>query len=98
MNVSGLLGVTFWGIAVMLMIWFRMRLSYVVFSVLILVPALWVGRLDALNRYALPAFPMFIAVGLLLERYPLADTPYIVVSLALLMTTGMLFATNRLPG
>lgn len=98
MNVSGLGGLVFWLAAVAAMVWLRLRPSYIVFSVLIMGPALYYGRLDAFNRYTLPAFPMFIAVAILLQRYRVARLPYMAASLALLYVMGALFAVYYLPG
>ncbi len=98
LNVTGLAGLIYWTLAVGAMVWLRMRASYIAYSAIIMVPALWVGRLDALNRYALPAFPMFIAVAILTDRYPNLRLPYVGASLGLLYLTGGLFAAYYLPG
>lgn len=97
-NVSGLAGLLYWLCALVLMIWLRLRPSYIAFSVLIMGPALDYGRLDAFNRYTLPAFPMFIAFAVLIQRYPIMRAPYIAMSLGLLYLTGSLFAVFYLPG
>jgi hypothetical protein len=98
LNVTGLAGLVYWGCALAAMVWLRMRASYIAYSAIIMAPALWVGRLDALNRYALPAFPMFIAVAILTDRYPNLRYPYLAASLGLLYVTGGLFAAYYLPG
>jgi hypothetical protein len=98
LNTTGLAGLIFWLSALAAMIWLRLRPSYIAFSVLIMGPALYYGRLDALNRYTLPAFPMFIALAMVLQRVRVMRVPYMVTSLALLYTTGVLFTIYYLPG
>jgi hypothetical protein len=97
-NTAGLAGLIFWLCAIAAMLWLRMRPSYIAFTVMILGPAIYYGRLDAINRYILPAFPMFIAVALLVHKFPVLRLPYAAASLALLYVTGALFAVYYLPG
>ena len=98
LNTSGLAGLIFWLGALAAMIRLRLRPSYVVFSLLIMGPAIYYGRLDALNRYTLPAFPMFIALAMLMQRFRVVRLPFMATSLALLYGTGVLFTVYYLPG
>jgi hypothetical protein len=97
-NIAGLVGISFFVASLGGMLYYRIRASYIVFSVLAVAASLPLGRLDSLNRYILYAFPMFIVLALLAERWPQARTPWLVLSLGLLYLSVVRFATGYWAG
>jgi hypothetical protein len=97
-NAAGLAAILLFAALLPLMFIMRVRLSYIVFSALTVLSPLFTGRLLGSNRFVLAAFPMFIVLALLGERYPALRAPWIVASLTLLQVSAVRFATYHVTG
>ncbi len=79
------------GLAGLVMSWFRVRQSYVIFSVLaFLVPPL-TGNFSSMPRYALASFAIFILLAQLLKKSKILQIIYFTLSTILLVFNTILF-------
>lgn len=97
-NTGGLIGLVVFVVLFALMLWFRLRWSYIVFAALAGFTPLLVGRLDSVNRYIITAFPIFFVLGLCVERYPQMKVPLISVCLGFLFLSAARFASYHWAG
>lgn len=98
MNAIALAGIAFFLLTFAGMLYYRIRASYIVFTLPAVFAALPVGRIDSMNRYILYGFPMFIVMALVAQRWPYLRTPWVCVSLAVLYLSAVRFATNEWAG
>lgn len=97
-NAGGLIALVVFVVLFALMLWFRLRWSYIVFAALAGFAPLLTGRLLSVNRFIILAFPIFLVLGLCVERYPQLKVPLISVSLGFLFLSAVRFASFHWAG
>jgi Gpi18-like mannosyltransferase len=97
-NAAGLLGLMVFVPLFLLMLWYRMRPSYIVYSALAGFSSLTLGRLESVNRYIIAAFPMFLVIGLLVQMEPRARWPLVTLCLVLFFASAVRFSTYNWAG
>ncbi|HUF54166.1 MAG TPA: glycosyltransferase 87 family protein [Dehalococcoidia bacterium] len=80
------------------MLYFRLRPSYIAFAAMAGFIPLMAGRLESVNRYIIAAFPMFMVMGLIVERWPAVKTPLIAVFLGFFFLLVVRFSTYEWAG
>ncbi len=90
---AGALGVALFVACLPLFRYYRVRASYVVFSLLVMGAPLASGRLESMNRYVLTAFPVFLVLGALVVRYPLLQPVLTMTFVMLLSLSAVRFAS-----
>ncbi|MEO8456431.1 MAG: hypothetical protein ABI559_01340 [Chloroflexota bacterium] len=97
-NAAGLLGLLVFVPLFLLMLWYRMRPSYIVYSALAAFSSLTLGRLESVNRYIIAAFPMFLVIGLVVQKEPRARWPLAFLCLVLFFASAVRFSTYNWAG
>jgi Gpi18-like mannosyltransferase len=97
-NTGGAMAVGVFIVIFALMLWLRLRPSYTAFAALAGFSPLLIGRLDSMSRYIIVAFPIFLVLGMVTERWPQLKLPLVVVFLALFYLLAVRFATYNWAG
>lgn len=97
-NLGGLAALLFFGLMLVLMLRWRMRPSYLAFTLMAVGSTFFVGRLESINRYVIVGFPMFLVMALAADRSPVTKIPWLAFSLGLLYLSAAQFATYHWAG